>query len=127
MPETTNTNERLASLDIRVGGLERGFVDLRDGLTSEIRALGAEFKSSSKPQWSVYIAGFSVMLGVLGFIGTAWKSPIETQLSSINADVHRMDADYVPRWVHTMKWEADQRERDRLQKEVDALRNAPRS
>lgn len=120
MPDTQtvqHVDARLSALETRVEGI----VGTLQSVASAVGGLGEKMDKRSQPQWSIYISAFGLMFTALAFIGTAWKSPIETSLANVATDVHRMQSDYVPRWVHEREWGRDAKERDRLELRLDRI------
>ena len=111
---TPHVDVRLSKLEARVEGI----VGTLQGVVDAVTGLGEKLDKKSQPQWSVYISAGAFMFGVLGFVGTAWKSPIETALLRQERDIGVLQSNIVTRAEHEVHWKGQERlydyQRDRI-------------
>ncbi|WP_298952031.1 hypothetical protein [uncultured Methylobacterium sp.] len=115
-----------AQFDSRLSVLEtevKGIVGTQQSIINAVDRISNKIDQKSTPQWSVYISAIGVLLTVLVLIGTAWKAPIETQLSRHESDLRLFQSHIVPRNEHEEHWRQQERDfsfmRDRISREED--------
>lgn len=135
----TGTATRIATIETRVGGLERGIADLSAATTSQFAAMrqetnaaldkvtqaignlqGAMAKRAEAP-WALILTGIGVAFSILVGIGTLAYSPIRNDLSKIETRVERTESQVVPRVEHSREWALRDRDLDKLEKRLDRL------
>lgn len=115
-----------AQFDSRLSVLEtevKGIVGTQQSIINAVDRISNKIDQKSTPQWSLYISAIGVMLTVLVLIGTAWKAPIETQLTRHETDLRLFQNHIVPRNEHEEHWRQQERDfnflRDRVTREED--------
>ncbi|MCC0000987.1 MAG: hypothetical protein H6870_18765 [Methylobacteriaceae bacterium] len=128
-----------AALATRVGGIEKSVTELatatRDqfasmrqdtalqtsSLTNAISNLQSTINQNTKPQWVVLIALGSLIVTVLGLIGTLAYRPVDQAITRVEKQVEMIDREQVPRVEHVERWRQYERYQDQIYKRLDRL------
>ena len=114
MDHTPNAAERLGHLEGRVGGLEGNLRELKELVTSGLGSLSSDLKARSQPPYTLMVSLAAVLFTALGFVGNAWKSPIETAIIRQDQDLRTMQNKMVSRDEHEVHWRMQEKDLDLL-------------
>jgi hypothetical protein len=103
MSSLERDDAKLAALDQRVLGLERGVHDLSTQLTSRFAEVGtaiagltAKLDERSKTPWATIVSAMGVVLAIVVAGGQLAKAPLDTAISRLERDTMSLSTNTVP-------------------------------
>jgi methyl-accepting chemotaxis protein len=88
---------RMAGLDERVLGIDRRQQQLETAMSrgfsaveNSITSLATEFRSGSKPQWQAFSLLATIIIAVLGFVGTLVFFPVKTDIQDLKQSIQQL-------------------------------------
>lgn len=152
MPGDTNinTDAKIATIETRVGGLEKGIADLASNtsaqfegmrrdttanlmalrhdqtaamaqVTEALRGVQNTVSERSRAPWGVIFSGLGVTITILIAIGGLAYTPILAAQSKLEARVEKLDLELVPRVEHVERWRQFERTADNWNRRLERL------
>lgn len=105
----SNDGAALATLGIRVSGLETRLTEISTTLQNISASFSAKIEERSKTPWAIIIGGLAVLLSVMGYLDQAKLSPMKERDSEILQMIKEIQANIkdsvVPIWVNQREWQ----------------------
>lgn len=105
----TNDSAALATLGIRVSGLETRLSEISSTLQNISASFSAKIEERSKTPWTIIIGALAVLLSVMAYLDQAKLTPLKERDTEIIQIIKDMQKDVketvVPVWVHQREWQ----------------------
>ncbi len=107
-PIMNSDSAAIATLNIRVSGLENQLQQLAASLGAQLSSLSSKLEERSKTQWPVIVGFASILIAGMAYMDQAKLLPLkerDAEIVSIIKDVQgELKATVVPQWVHAREW-----------------------
>lgn len=116
---TGQTEERLARLDERVDGMEQSI----GHVVTAVDRLSSKLDKAGQPQWQLLLGVIGLIVGLVGYIGTAWQAPLTAAITRQQEDIRGLQAAVVPRQEVSGLLTMAQRDNDLIRQRIERFEN----